>query len=168
MSTLRHVLLFIAMVSLGFGCGAEAPRQESTQESTQAQEAVFGTAPPAAPGSSLTGFVVDGELSRTYFLGANNHVYELWYDGTRWHHADLTQWAAAPNAAPGSALTGFTVVASGGVRLSRVYFLDANNHVYELWYDSQNWHHANLTQWAAAPNAAPGSALTGFVVNGTL
>ncbi|KFE58933.1 hypothetical protein DB31_6230 [Hyalangium minutum] len=126
--------------------------------------AALGSAPPAAPGSKLTGFVVNGTQSRVYFLGANNHVYELWFDGQSWHSGDLMQRASAPNAAPGSALTGFTVNGT----LSRVYFTGADNKTYELWYDSQNWHSANLTQWASAPNAAPDSALTGFAVNGNL
>ena len=118
-------------------------------------------APNAAVGSALTGCTL-GNTQHVFYVGADSHVHELWWDPERvWHPNDLMTAVAggAPNAAVGSALTGHTL---GFIQ--HVFYLGAENHVHELWWDpGSGWHPNDLmTAAAGAPNAAVGSALTGY------
>jgi hypothetical protein len=118
----------------------------------------------AASGSALTSFI-DGGVMHVFYLGTNNHVYELyWISGTAWHHDDPTSLAGASVAASGSALTSF--VGSG---VMHVFYLNEQNvqeqYVQELYWNG-TWHTDNATSQAGVPQyalAAVGSALTGFV-----
>jgi hypothetical protein len=114
-------------------------------------------APAAAPGSRLAGYGTSFDIwQHVNFIGVNNHVYELWFDGN-WHSKDLTQSTGAPSAALGSALVGYESPQSQG----NVIFVGADSHVRRLWYDTV-CHQEDLTQAANAPVAAPGSALAGY------
>jgi len=120
----------------------------------------------AAAGSALTSVVIDGIYPRVYYLGSDNHVYQLWFDGS-WHLEDLTTLAPGATehlAAAGSALT--SVVIDG--KSPRVYYLGSDNHVYQLWYDG-SWHLEDLTTLAPGATdrlAAAGSALTSVIIDG--
>ncbi|HEX4835381.1 MAG TPA: hypothetical protein VFW01_03505 [bacterium] len=120
-------------------------------------------APGAAAGSALTGYVL-GNTQHVFYLGADNHVHELWRNpGSGWHPNDLmTAAAGAPQAAAGSALTGCTL---GNTQ--HVFYLGADRHVRELWWDPESgWHSNDLMTATAgeAPNAASGSALTSYAL----
>jgi hypothetical protein len=84
----------------------------------------------AATGSALKSAVFGGKQN-VYYLGSDNHVYELAYDGTKWVSVDLTTAGKGKLAAAGSALT--TVVIPHG---TSVFYLGSNNHVYELGHRS--------------------------------
>jgi len=116
--------------------------------------------------SPLTSFINTSGVGDTsmhvMYLGTNEHVYALHYKGTgtSWGYFDATAASGAPSAASGSALTSFQDLA-GGVR---VYFLGANSHVYELYWQSEGT--ATMTDLITASGgttAASGSALTGVV-----
>ncbi len=94
------------------------------------------------------------------FLGAENHVHELFYDGGRWQHNDLTVAAGAPNANADTALVGYVTEFN---EQQHVIFIGPNNHVFELVYDN-GWTSNDLTANAGAQNfpAASGSALAGY------
>jgi len=120
--------------------------------------------PAAAAGSALAGYIL-GTTQYVSYLGNDNHVHELWWDGTSWHHNDLTlavTGGPAPNAAAGSALAGSVVGST-----QHVIYLETDNHVHELWWDGTNWHHNDLTLaviGGPAPNAVAGSALAAYVL----
>jgi hypothetical protein len=115
--------------------------------------------------SPLTSFINTSGIGDTsmhvMYLGTNEHVYALHYlGGTSWGYFDATASAGAPAAASGSALTSFQDLA-GGVR---TYFLGANSHVYELYWQTEG--HASETDLTVASGgalAASGSALSGVV-----
>jgi hypothetical protein len=126
-----------------------------------------GGAPVAASGSALTSFIYTGVM-HVFYLGTNNNVYELYWDGgTAWHHDDPTSLAGAPVAISGSALTSF----DDGSGVMHVFYLNSENYqelnVQELyWNGGTAWHTDNATSQAGVPLAslaAVGSALTGFV-----
>jgi len=126
-----------------------------------------------APGSSLTSTTLGGD-PRVYQLDVWNNVIEL-----AWHHNDNHwYWRIVTNdakpvdvgtsinqAAPGSSLTSTTLDGN-----PRVYYLDANNHVNELaWHSNDNtWYGRDVTNDAkpSAHQAAPGSSLTSTTLGG--
>ena len=119
---------------------------------------VLAGAPAAAAGSALDGYQTSfNNQQHVNFIGADNHVHELYFDN-RWHHNDLTVLAGAPAAAVGSALDGYQTSFNNQ---QHVNFIDADNHVHELYFDNR-WHHNDLTVLAGAPAAAAGSALDGY------
>jgi hypothetical protein len=91
------------------------------------------------------------------FIGSDNHVYELLYDGA-WHHNDLTQLTGAPAAAPPQPIDGYATEFN---RQQHVNFIGNDNHVHELHYDG-SWRHNDLTQLTGAPAAPLGSYLAGY------
>jgi hypothetical protein len=101
-------------------------------------------------------------------MDANNHLHELWFDsahGRGWNHNDLTTSTGAPLPAAGTALTSYPLGSSG-----HVLFMDTNNHLHELWFDSapgRGWNHNDLTASAGAPLAAAGSALSNYILGGS-
>jgi len=115
--------------------------------------------------SPLTSFINTSGTGDTgmhvMYLGTNDHLYALhWVSGTSWRYFDATAASGSPSAAPDSALASFQDLA-GGVR---AYFLGANSHVYELYWQSEGT--ATVTDLIAASGgaaAASGSALTGVV-----
>src|SRR6185437_3028366 len=89
-------------------------------------------APAAAPGSALTSFGIDGQVTRVYYLDASNQIIELgWNNG--WFAGTAGADAHAPPAAPGSALTCFGV----GQKATRVYYLDNTRQVIELAWEGR-------------------------------
>jgi hypothetical protein len=96
-------------------------------------------APSAAPGSPLACFGVHGSDSRVYYIGPNQDVYELYWDGSGWGYNQLTGngglASGATTPAPASALTCFGVNGSD----SRVYYIDLSDHVNELAWVNGGW-----------------------------
>jgi len=90
------------------------------------------------------------------YLAADNHVHELVYDNNRWHHFDLNHDAdrQPPDAAPGTAVHGYATEYNSQ---QHVIYLAADNHVHELVYDNNRWHHFDLNHDAdrQPPDAAP-------------
>jgi hypothetical protein len=100
------------------------------------------------------------------YLGINNDVIELWWDNG-WNIHDL--FVADPTAptAPlrNTPLTGY---AFGYTSTQHVMYLDINNHVAELWWDDNGWHHNDLTAATGVPWApADGTPLVGFAFGNT-
>lgn len=129
---------------------------------TDLMTAAADGAPSAAVGSALAGYV-RGSVQHVFYLGADRHVHELWWDpASGWRAVDLMTAVAggAPNAAVGSALAGYPL----GVT-QHVFYLGGDNHVHELrWDPAGGWHQTDLMTAAVrgAPNAAVGSALIGY------
>lgn len=114
-------------------------------------------APLAAPGSALSsGPNSIANSQEVEYLGVDQHVHALFYNGSTWQPADLTSFAGAPLAAPGTSIAAnFNSIAN----TKEVEYLGNDQHVYQLWY-SGTWQIRDLTALAGAPLAAPRSALT--------
>ena len=63
-----------------------------------------------------------------------------------WHYNDLTAATASPLTT--SPPTGYVFNAQG---TQHVFYQGADNHIHELWWDSNGWHHHDLTAAAGAP-----------------
>jgi len=102
------------------------------------------------------------EDPRIYYLGGNDHIYELayWSRTNQWANRDLTT-GNVPNAAHGGLLT--APIHNGD---PRVYYLGYDYHVNELAYWGGGWHHLDLTTRTSAAPAAGGSSLTSIFYNG--
>lgn len=120
------------------------------------------SAPVASSGTGLTN-VLDSSTSfvHVYYLGTNQHVYELYGSGATWHSNDITSLSGAPVAVSGSALT--SIIANGSV--IHVFYRGTNQHVYELYGSGTTWHSDDASSLSGAPVAASGSALTSFIDN---
>lgn len=118
------------------------------------------SAPVAASGTALTS-VLDSStnFAHVYYLGTNQHVYELYGSGTTWHSNDPTSLSGAPVAVSGSSLT--SIIASGNV--IHVFYRGTNQNVYELYGSGTTWHSDDASSLAGAPVASSASALTSFI-----
>jgi hypothetical protein len=111
--------------------------------------AAAGGAPVAAGDPRGYMFDIQGTQHINY-RGPDNHIHELWWDGNGWHHNDLTAAAAGAPTALGEPF-GYIFAAQG---TQHVNYRGPDNHIHELWWDNQGWHHNDLTATAAgAPNA---------------
>ena len=130
----------------------------------------FGTPPPAVAGSPLVGYATEfNSQQHVNFLDGVGNVHELYFDGSRWQHNNLTALAyllsaktTSPIRTSGQALDGYATEFNSQQHVS---FLDRGGHVRELYYDDDgHWHEEDLTLLADAATelAAPGSALTGY------
>jgi hypothetical protein len=142
----------------------------------QAVNSVTGQvgAPPAAPGSDITCFGVNGTDSRVYYLAIDNNnnysVIELSWQNGGWVYTLVSSQAGAPPAAPDSALACFGV---GGTN-SHGYYFDTSHNVNELawqpgWVANAIAAQAvnSVTGQVGAPPAASDSDITCFGVDGT-
>ncbi len=120
----------------------------------------LATAPPATLNSPLTGYTTDfNNQQHINYTTSDNHVHELYFDGS-WHHNDLTLMVGPPPvAARGSALSAYQTATN---KQQHVNYLTPDGHVQEIYY-SDSWRHNDLTRLAGAPPALAGSALAGLV-----
>lgn len=98
-----------------------------------------GGAANVTAASALAKAVDSANHFAVYYIGTNNHIWQLFFD-TRWHAYDL------------NALTGTTVNANAQAGLASVvdpvnhfavYYVGSNNHVWQLFFDSV-WHAYDL------------------------
>jgi hypothetical protein len=122
----------------------------------------------AASGSALTSFA-DSSGEHVYYLGTNQHVYQLDFPlgGTAWVDQDLTAFTDGALAATGSALAGYSLN-SGSVSGEHVVYLGTNQHIYQLYFEEGGtaWVDQDLTALSGGAPAASGSALTYFADTG--
>jgi hypothetical protein len=121
--------------------------------------AYSGTSQLAASGTALTNFV-KSDGSHIWYLDTNRHLNQLWYTGTYgWVNQDITAGTGNHLAAVGSALTSFSI-ADG----DHIVYVDASQHIHQLYYGSYGWGDQDLTVNAGTSTlAASGTALTSFV-----
>jgi catechol 2,3-dioxygenase-like lactoylglutathione lyase family enzyme len=85
------------------------------------------------------------------YLGEDGHIHELWLDNTGWHHNDLTNAVGGAPRAVGNP-KGYMFDAQG---TQHVNYRGDDGRVHELWWNSNGWHHNDLTNAAGnAPVAA--------------
>lgn len=116
---------------------------------------------PAAAGSPLSSYS-DSNGEHIFFLGTNQHVYQLWFEDSanKWVPVeDLTAAAGAPVAQSGSSLAAFDDDGSQ----DRVFYEGTNGHIYELFTKTGGtWVYGDLTSATGAAAAVVGSPITAF------
>jgi hypothetical protein len=118
---------------------------------------LLNVGPPGVLGNDIAA----GGNPRLYYLGGDQHVYELaWFD-TDWHTLDITTDAQGTPAASDSSLQ--TLNYRGQ---PRIYQLGANHHIGELAWYLDAWHFSDLMDEWSAPAAAAASPLATTTVNG--
>jgi len=124
------------------------------------EDTKLASAPAAAFASALSGHMTAAS-EEVFFVGNNNHIYELWRwskkpDG--WHVTDVTLAnGTKPLAAAGSPLAGFYDPLAG---TDAVFYVGTNHHVYELLFSSAaTWSSMDVTGQSGAPDAVDGSML---------
>jgi len=123
----------------------------------------------AAVGSALTGFVNTGGIGDTgmhvMYEGSNQHVYALHAASSpAWGYFDATTECGCIAPIGGSTLASFQDTVTGGVRL---YFIDGNLHLEELYWPSEVGVFPTETDITVASGstatAARGSAIAGVM-----
>jgi hypothetical protein len=117
-------------------------------------------APAAMAGSNLLTYSdpvsSNGDI---YYVGTDQHVHLLWWNGDPWKTLDLTATTGGPNAQPG-----FPFVHPGAG--NSFEYLGADGNIWLFWNDSSSsstsWHTANLNAIASAPTAASGGTPLGY------
>jgi hypothetical protein len=114
-------------------------------------------------GANPTGYVFAAQgTQHVNYVGTDSHVYELWWDSNGWHYNDLTTATGAPLAQTNRIAAGYVFPAQG---TQHVNYIGTDNHIHELWWDHNGWHHNDLTTASGAPNANGEPA--GFMFAGT-
>jgi hypothetical protein len=116
---------------------------------------------PVASNSALTGFPNGGTSHATYYIAANQHVYELYWTGSAWSNGDVTAVTGNILAANGSPLTSLN-----GNGPHYIYFVGTNQHVYELQWTGSTWTSSDVTSAAGGTLVSSGSGLSSFITNG--
>jgi hypothetical protein len=117
--------------------------------------------PNAVAGSPLTSSM--DPIANTEdldYIGADHHVYELWYNGL-WHPADVTTLSGAVANADSS--SGIHTLMNTIANAMEVHYIGTDHHPYSLWYPLGGggaWHATDLTVTNGAPQAKAGSPLT--------
>jgi hypothetical protein len=117
-------------------------------------------APVAAFASQLSGHMT-AQSEELFYVGSNQHVYELWrwsknYDG--WHLTDVTIANGTKTlAAVGTTLAGFWDSAAG---TDVVFYMGVDQHARELLFAGSIWSGIDVTGTSHAPALAVGSAIT--------
>ncbi len=124
------------------------------------------TGAPLANGDALpVGYVFEAQYTKhVIYTGADNHIHELWWDNSGWHHNDLTVAASAPSATSDTLLTGYVFDAQS---TQHVVYRGYDNHIHELWWDIQGWYHNDLTAATGAPLVYVVAAGYVFAAQGT-
>jgi hypothetical protein len=94
-----------------------------------------------------SGYVFD-DTQHVNYLGQDFHIHELWWDSNGWHHNDLTIAAGADPANDDAVPIGYAFASQG---TQHVIYLGSDAHIHELWWDSNGWHHNDLTLASGAP-----------------
>ncbi|GAB3581884.1 hypothetical protein GCM10027406_23900 [Leifsonia lichenia] len=126
---------------------------------------VSAGAPPAYESDIVRGYVYRGEGSQHVdYVGADQHVHELWWDAAGWHHNDLTASTGASPAALGSHPFGYAFESQSRqpVATQHVIYQGSDRYIHELWWDASGWHVNELTS-AAAQSFATNSDVQAFV-----
>jgi Fungal fucose-specific lectin len=122
----------------------------------------------AATNSALTGWASSSSGHAVYYEGTNQHIYELYWNGSAWTNGDVTAATSGALAESGSALTSFTQSSPGFRRTGpghAVYYLGTNQHVYELFWSGSAWTNGDITAATGGEVASPSSGLSSFTMD---
>lgn len=113
--------------------------------------------PLGAAGTSLSSHVnTVADVTEVFFIDTNGHLVSLWWQPYQWQTSDLTVITGAPLPSAGSQIVGYMNTLDG---LDEVFYIGADQHIYQLWWSNWSWHFTDLTAIAGGPVAANGSSL---------
>jgi hypothetical protein len=117
-------------------------------------------APPVAAGAALTGYAFEAQHTQhvMYISAPDNHIRELWFDGTTWHISDLTATTGAVAAAAAGPLAAYPFEKQ---RTQHVIYAGSDGRLHELWCERTIWRTNDLTATTSAP---PALALAGYAL----
>jgi hypothetical protein len=126
-------------------------------------------APPYLTGLAAYMFAAQGTQHVIYVAAedpnANNvqGLHELWWDTNGWHHNDLTAAAGAPLPNGVGTPFGYAFNAQGTQHVVYPGY-EYPNHIHELSWDTNGWHHNDLTAAVGAPpvDGYNGNTLAGY------
>jgi hypothetical protein len=115
---------------------------------------------PGAYATALDGYWGSDGSQHVNFIGADDHVHELYITpGTGWVHNDLTALAGAVAPKVGRALVGYW----GSDSSQHVNFIGTDDHVHELYITpGAGWVDNDLTKMAGGQLPAAGTELVGY------
>lgn len=114
-------------------------------------------APLAALNSSITAAMDPiGNTEDVEYIGTDQRVHQLWYNGT-WHTTDIT--AASGAVANADSSSGVNTLMNTIGNAMEVHYIGTDHHIYSLWYNGA-WHEVDHTLNDGAPLAQAGSPLT--------
>ena len=121
--------------------------------------ALTGGALPES-GGALTSYdnTTCGGGQHVAYIGANLHIYQMYYHGGSWTNQDLTAAAGGSLATAASPLASYV---RGDTCGDHINFLDANSHLHNLW-EYSGWTDQDLTATTRAPLVAAGSGFDSY------
>jgi hypothetical protein len=112
----------------------------------------------AASGTALTIVLRPGSSWALFYIGTNQHIYQLYWNGSSLSNGDVTAAAGGPVAATGSGLASFTTSGAGYA----VLYVGTDQHVHQIYWTGSAWSNGDVTASAGAPLAATNSSLALF------
>ena len=119
---------------------------------------------PSAPrtaGSPLLAYVDSVSNNQViYYIGTDQDLLLLWWNGDPWRTLDLTATTGGPKA---SALGPMVAPANSGL-----FYLGTDGNIYQFRVSGStstpgSWHSANISAIAGAPSAMPGAMMFGYI-----
>jgi hypothetical protein len=110
----------------------------------------------AVSGSGMASFA-DAAGEHAYFVAANQHVHQLYYNNSSWSDQDLTTSTNGALAVSGSGMTSFADAAG-----EHAYFVATNQHVHQLYFNNSSWSDQDLTAFTNGALAVSGSGMASF------
>lgn len=111
----------------------------------------------AVAGSILVGYMGNSGSEHINYIGANYHVYELFYSRSSWADNDLTMLSGGSKATTASALDGY-IGSDGSIHVN---FIGSNQDIHELYFAS-GWVDNDLTALSKGTKAVHSSLLDGY------
>ncbi len=101
-----------------------------------------GTEVKAASASGVTSLLdtVRNNI-QVYYVGLDQHVYQLYFDAGAWHNLDLTRTGGGVSAAPGTGLASLLDKVNGNN--TEIYYIGLDQQVHQLYF-SGAWHDVKL------------------------
>src|SRR5439155_7336137 len=98
----------------------------------------------AASHSGLFGFPnLPGPAQQVFYIGTNQHIYQYYTSGSTWVVQDLTAATGNTLASSSSPLTGFSDSIPGPGTDAHLFYIGANQHIYQLLFNSATWSWSN-------------------------
>ncbi|HLX83426.1 MAG TPA: hypothetical protein VKR59_05990 [Terriglobales bacterium] len=92
-----------------------------------------------------------------FYLASDDHVHQLYNNGTSWTDEDLTSETGAPAGLFGSAISGFSVE-----NFQYVYYISVDLHLHQLLYNNSIWADSDLTVITSGPLSSNTTQLIAF------
>jgi RHS repeat-associated protein len=118
-------------------------------------------------GSGLTSVVLTNGTFNVFYLGLNQHVYDMYWSASGgWGNQDLTAITGNTLAAPGSALTSTSLSDGSPNGTVHAFYFGQNQHVYHLYFSTAaGWANQDLTALTGNILAASASDIAGVLLN---